>query len=57
MITFFGNGVNSQADAIRLKGAGPELFRYCQQCGKVEPLSRFQANKRWATAAVADVML
>jgi hypothetical protein len=35
-----------QADAIRIKGAGPELFRYCQQCGKVEPLNRFQAGKR-----------
>lgn len=35
-----------QADAIAIKGAGPGLFRYCQQCGKVEPLSRFQAGKR-----------
>ncbi|WIA35142.1 hypothetical protein OEZ86_003619 [Tetradesmus obliquus] len=31
-----------KTDALRLKGGGDQLWRYCQQCGKLEPLSCFK---------------
>ena len=35
-----------KADAILRKRGGTELWRFCQQCGKLEPLSVFEGNKR-----------
>jgi hypothetical protein len=31
---------------VHCEGQGDALFRFCQQCGKLELLSRFEANKR-----------
>ncbi|WIA14961.1 hypothetical protein OEZ85_001672 [Tetradesmus obliquus] len=31
-----------KTDALRLKDGGDQLWRYCQQCGKLEPLSCFK---------------
>jgi hypothetical protein len=35
-----------QAEAVQCEGQGDSLFRFCQQCGKLELLSRFEGNKR-----------
>uniref|UniRef100_A0A383VD00 SBP-type domain-containing protein n=1 Tax=Tetradesmus obliquus TaxID=3088 RepID=A0A383VD00_TETOB len=35
-----------RAQAVRRKGCGNTLFRFCQQCGKLEQLARFQGQKR-----------
>jgi hypothetical protein len=35
-----------RADAVKVTGQGDSLFRFCQQCGKLELLSRFECNKR-----------
>ena len=36
-----------QADAVELPGPqGAELWRYCFQCGKLQPLQDFDSNKR-----------
>ncbi|WIA14962.1 hypothetical protein OEZ85_001673 [Tetradesmus obliquus] len=35
-----------KANAVRLKGGGDQLWRFCQQCGKLEPLSCFKQGMR-----------
>ncbi|WIA09513.1 hypothetical protein OEZ85_008909 [Tetradesmus obliquus] len=35
-----------KAEAVRCKHDPQTLYRYCQQCGKLEELSRFQGTKR-----------
>jgi hypothetical protein len=34
----------TQADAVQCAGANPGMYRYCQQCGRLEPVS--DANKQ-----------
>jgi hypothetical protein len=36
----------AQADAVLCEGQGDGLFRFCQQCGKLEPLPHFDSDKR-----------
>ncbi|WIA29506.1 hypothetical protein OEZ86_012007 [Tetradesmus obliquus] len=31
-----------KAAAVQCKGAGAQLWRFCQQCGRMEPLQRFE---------------
>jgi hypothetical protein len=35
-----------QAESLMVEGSGDELYRFCQQCGKLEPLSSFQGGRR-----------
>jgi hypothetical protein len=35
-----------QAPSVRVRGKNDELQRFCFQCGKLQPLSLFKANKR-----------
>uniref|UniRef100_A0A383VLL0 SBP-type domain-containing protein n=1 Tax=Tetradesmus obliquus TaxID=3088 RepID=A0A383VLL0_TETOB len=42
-----------QADAVRCKRGGNELYRFCQQCGKLEQLNRFQGKKRSCRMSLA----
>ncbi|KAF8061148.1 SPL1 [Scenedesmus sp. PABB004] len=35
-----------KAEAMQIKGGGDKLWRFCQQCGKLEPLVRFAGDKR-----------
>jgi hypothetical protein len=35
-----------QAECLTLPGHGEHVFRFCFQCGKLEPLSAFDGNKR-----------
>ncbi|WIA32586.1 hypothetical protein OEZ86_003392 [Tetradesmus obliquus] len=42
-----------RADALRLTDQGEALFRFCQQCGKLEPLARFEGNKRSCRTSLA----
>jgi hypothetical protein len=35
-----------QAEAVLCEGQGDSLFRFCQQCGKLEPLNCFDSDKR-----------
>lgn len=34
------------AQALLKRGGGKELWRFCQQCGKLEPLALFDGIKR-----------
>ncbi|WIA29480.1 hypothetical protein OEZ86_011981 [Tetradesmus obliquus] len=48
-----------RAQAVRRKGCGNTLFRFCQQCGKLEQLARFQGQKSAGPglAAAAALMM
>ncbi|WIA32766.1 hypothetical protein OEZ86_005950 [Tetradesmus obliquus] len=35
-----------KADAVQVEGCGQQLFRFCQQCGKLEDLARFAGTRR-----------
>jgi hypothetical protein len=35
-----------RADSLRIDGKGDSVFRFCQQCGKLELLACFEADKR-----------
>ncbi|WIA12604.1 hypothetical protein OEZ85_006261 [Tetradesmus obliquus] len=35
-----------KADAVQVEGCGQQLFRFCQQCGKLEDLARFAGARR-----------
>jgi hypothetical protein len=35
-----------RADSVKIDGKGDSMFRFCQQCGKLEPLSCFEGDKR-----------
>lgn len=40
-----------QADAVQLSADDTNLWRFCQQCGKFEVLSKFDDGKRWVKAS------
>ncbi|WIA29716.1 hypothetical protein OEZ86_012196 [Tetradesmus obliquus] len=41
-----------KADAIEAPECGPGMWRYCQQCGKLEQLHRFEGTKRSCRASL-----
>ncbi|WIA09589.1 hypothetical protein OEZ85_008981 [Tetradesmus obliquus] len=41
-----------KADAVSLRGAGDALHRFCQQCGKMQPLAEFKGHKRSCRASL-----
>lgn len=43
----------TQAEAVQRRGYGEQMFRFCQQCGKLELLARFEGTKRCAAAECA----
>ncbi|WIA35145.1 hypothetical protein OEZ86_003621 [Tetradesmus obliquus] len=42
-----------KAESVRCKGAGEQLWRFCQQCGKMEHLQQFQGKNRSCKAGLA----
>ncbi|WIA14963.1 hypothetical protein OEZ85_001674 [Tetradesmus obliquus] len=42
-----------KAESVRCKGAGEQLWRFCQQCGKMERLQQFQGKNRSCKAGLA----
>jgi hypothetical protein len=36
----------AQADAVALRNCGDSLYRFCQQCGKLQPLVEFKGKNR-----------
>jgi hypothetical protein len=41
-----------QADAVQVEGCGEQLFRFCQQCGKLELLAKFAGPRRSCRASL-----
>jgi len=36
------------AEQVQKRNGDSTLWRFCQQCGKLEPLDRFQGKRRYA---------